>query len=163
MRHLSEEQLVRLFLENGPACQGRKHQSPGGEHLAVCPACRAKFEELHEVTAFLKESRVAAPASAWSQLKGRLVRSRRPGRDWTEPRWLPLVVVHLTVVVIALALILVLGGWLESSSAWDWLGRLTVISKLGPRGVVALVFLIGGGLGVLALTPVLWWESRSRG
>jgi len=90
-------------------------------------------------------------------------RSRRPERDWIEPRWLPLVVVNLAVVTIALGLVLILGGWLESSLLWRWMSKSDLASTIGPRGLVALAFIAGGGFCVLALTPVLWWESRARG
>jgi len=90
-------------------------------------------------------------------------RSRRPSRDWTEPRWLPLVAAHLAVVVAVLALILALGGWLQASAFWERIGTLKFIGTIGPHGLVALAFLAAGGLCVLALTPVLWWESRTRG
>jgi len=71
--------------------------------------------------------------------------------------------VNLAVVIVAFALILVLGGWLESSSLWDWIRGSSLISMIGPRGLVGFAFIAGGGLCVLALTPVLWWESRTRG
>ncbi len=165
MQHLTEEQLVGLVLEHRVSYPSRQRQraDSGRQHLAACPECRAKYEELREVTAFLGESRAVPPVSAWWRLKGRMERSRRPGRDWTEPRWLPLVSVHLAVIVIAVALILVLGGWLESSSLWEWMRTSEFISTIGPRGLIGLAFIAGGGLCVLALTPVLWWESRTRG
>lgn len=165
MQHLTEEQLVGLVLEHSAShpSRTRERAASGRQHLGVCPECRAKYEELREVTGFLGESRAAPPVSAWSRLKGRMDRSRRPGRDWTEPRWLPLVSVHLAVIVIAVALILVLGGWLESSSLWEWMRTSEFVSRIGPRGLIGLAFIAGGGLCVLALTPVLWWESRTRG
>lgn len=152
MRHLSEEQLVSLILE-----RRSRHQ-----HLAECQQCRARYEELQQVTAFLQEARAVPPVNAWSRLKERLARSRRAARDWTEPRWLPLVFGHLAVVAIALVLIIMLGSRLASSSTWEWIGRASAIGAIGPRTLVAVVFLIGGGLGVLAMMPALWWESRRR-
>jgi len=166
MRHLTEERLVGLVLEDRALCGSRTRRSSdaGRQHLARCAECRAKYEELNEVTALLDGgSRAVAPVLAWSGLKGRMERSRRPVRDWTEPRWVPLVAAHLVVVVAALALIVVLGGWLESSRVWEWMGEFELVRTIGPRGLVGLAFLAGGGLCVLALTPVLWWESRSRG
>ncbi len=165
MQHLTEEQLVGLVIEPRVSYPSREREraDSGRQHLGVCPECWAKYEELHDVTSFLGESRAVPPVSAWSRLKLRMERSRRPGRDWTEPRWLPLVSVHLAVIVIAVALILVLGGWLESSSLWEWMRTFKFVSRIGPRGLVGLGFMVVGGFGVLALTPVLWWEFRTRG
>lgn len=156
MRHLSEEKLVGLVVEN------RDSGDLTRCHLGQCADCRAKYQRLLEVAAFLRESRAVPPVSAWSNLKGRLVSSLRPGRDWTEPRWLPLVLIHLGVVVTGLALIVTLGSWLESSSAWEWVARLPFVSAVGPRGLIGLAFVVGGGLFVLSLTPVICWELGSR-
>lgn len=157
MRHLTEEQLVGLVLHQDECADGEQR------HLRLCSECRARREELRHVSALLRESRALPPVSAWWRLKRRMERSTRPGRNWTEPRWLPLVGVHLATVAIAVGAILILGNWLESSGLWESIGTLGFISAIGPRALVVLAFIAVGGLGVLALTPILWWESRTRG
>ncbi|RPI23460.1 MAG: hypothetical protein EHM61_19710 [Acidobacteria bacterium] len=161
MRHLTDEQLVGLVLRE-PGQPEIRQAGDGVLHVRSCPSCRAKSEELRQAIEALRESRAVPPVSAWSQLKGRLERSCRPVRDWTEPRWAPLVFIHLGIVLFALVLVLGLAGWLSSSSVWNLVGRLPLIDRIGPGGLIALIFLTAGGFLVLALTPVLWLENRRR-
>jgi hypothetical protein len=156
MKHLTEEQLMRLVLDRSTFEAGEQR------HLRLCSECGARHEELRQLAAYLCESWAVPPVSAWSRLRRRMERSRRPGRDWTEPRWLPLVAVHCSAVAITLGLILALGSWLGSSALWGRIGTLGFVSAIGPRGLVGLAFAVVGGLGVLAMMPILWWESRTR-
>jgi predicted anti-sigma-YlaC factor YlaD len=156
MRHLTEEELVRLVFGD----TRWEQQLRRGDHLRSCSQCRARYQVLSWGVGSLRQSTASPPALAWSRLKGRLERSRRPVWDWIEPRWLPLVILHLGAVLAALVLMIVLAGWLESSSVWESIARLPMVGAMGPRRLVGLVFLVGGGLFVLALTPVLCLESK---
>ena len=157
MRHLQDEEMVSLAFD----------ELTGGEreaceaHLRACSGCMAAYEQIGRAVALLeKEPTEPAPPFAWAKIKARIEQSGA-GRDWKEPRWVPLVLGNAGAIALVIVLITLTGGWLERASVWQAIRTWPLAREIGPRSLTALVFFGIGALVTLALTPILWWETRN--
>jgi anti-sigma factor RsiW len=156
MWHLQDEDLVGLVFEELPAPQREACEA----HLRNCAACTSAYRELARAIAILERGPAEpAPPFAWARLQGRIVRSV-PRGDWSEPAWMPLILGNAAGILLILALIFWSGGWLEKASIWQSIRTWPLAAQVGPRYLTALLFFGAGALVTLALTPILWWESR---
>jgi anti-sigma factor RsiW len=156
MWHLQDEDRVGLVFEELP-----DHQRETCEmHLRTCPACTSAYDELARAVVLLERGPTEpAPPFAWARLKVRIERSVSRG-DWCEPAWMPLILGNAAGILLILALIFWGGGWLEKASIWQSIRTWPLAAEVGPRCLTALLFFGAGALVTLALTPILWWESR---
>jgi anti-sigma factor RsiW len=156
MWHLQDEDLVGLAFAELPALQ--KATCEG--HLRTCPACASAYEELARAVAWLEKGPTQpAPPFAWARLKGRIERSISR-KDWREPAWTPLILGNVAGILLILMLIFWGGGWLENATVWQSIRMWPLAARFGPRGLTALFFFGVGAMATLAMTPILWWESR---
>jgi anti-sigma factor RsiW len=156
MWHLQDEELVGLVFAELPAFQ----KATCEEHLRTCSACAAAYEELNRAVAFLEKGPTQpVPPFAWARLKGRIERSV-PRNDWCEPAWTPLILGNVAGMLLILVVIFWGGGWLEHATVWQSIRMWPLAAEVGPRGLTALFFFGAGAMGTLAMTPILWWESR---
>ena len=89
MKHLSEERLVEL-LEGGAA---------EADHLETCPACRERFDALHQTWGLLRDDPIPEPSPLFWQHLSERVRvaidvespetpsAERSVRSWGLRRW----------------------------------------------------------------------------
>jgi hypothetical protein len=129
-------------------------------HLAACPVCTAACNQLGRAAALLeREPMEPAPAFAWPRLKASIDRTGAC-RDWDEPAWAPLILRNVAGILVAILLMVLAAGWLERADFWHSIQSWPVTRGIGPLSLAALVFFGAGALVTLALTPILWWETR---
>jgi len=158
MKHLTEEDLIAYACGN-PSGEGL---DAAKAHLGECSLCAASVKETRSILEGLERLPIVPPPTfAWSRLQARVQATSQPGRAPEEPRWLALALAHVGAVLAAAALIVASGAWLSSSELWAALAQIPAARALGPTGATALCFFGIGTLASLALTPALWWESRS--
>jgi hypothetical protein len=156
MRHLQDEELVGLAFDElsgagRAACK---------EHVQDCTVCAGALDSLTQAIALVeKEPTEPPPPFAWARLKIRIGKTGA-GSDWQEPAWRPLILGNAAGIILVLILIFFAGGWLERASVWQEIRTWPLAAEVGPRSLTALVFFSAGALATLALTPILWWESR---
>jgi hypothetical protein len=156
MRHLQKEELVGLVFDELAGKEWESCQS----HLRTCPECEAAFEALARAVSLLQnEPTEAPPPFAWARLKARIDKSG-PGRDWTDPAWVPLIVRNVAGMILVLLFIFLAGGWLSTTTLWQSLRTYRLAAEIGPRGLMTILFFCAGSIATLALAPILWWESR---
>ena len=156
MRHLTEDELVARAFDHDPSGSGA--QVAG--HLEHCAECRAALGCLARAVALLEaEPMEPAPLQAWQRLRSRL-EAERVGNDWTEPRWLPLILAHAGGAALVLVAIVLAGAWLETTVLWHSIRLWPLARATGGWGVAGVLFFLAGTLATLAMAPVLWWESR---
>jgi anti-sigma factor RsiW len=157
MEHLREEELVALALDEGSS----EARTSSCLHLECCPECRTALRDLIRAVALLEaEPTEPVPPHAWTRLRSQLEDARRT-RDWTDASWIPITLAHAGGAVLMLVAAILLGTWLESTTLWLSIRTWPLARAAGGWGVAAAVFFGGGTFVTLALTPVLWWESRS--
>jgi anti-sigma factor RsiW len=155
-RHLRDDELVALAFAE---LSGRK-ETDCRQHLASCKRCRTDLNTLEQAIAALeRESLQSPPPFAWYRLRARIAKSGI-ARDWQEPKWLPVILGHAGGVLLIIAIVLVLGNWLETAPVWEYLRLWSFARSFGPHGLVALAIFSAGTLLTLAMTPVFWWESQ---
>ncbi len=156
MSHLQDEEMVGLVF--GELDEDERDSCL--PHLRSCPDCTAAVDRLSRAVALLeKRPMEPAPPFAWTRIKSRIERSGA-SQDWSEPAWLPLILGNVAGIVLIISLISVGGMLLESASVWRVVRAWPLAREIGPRNLAALVFFGMGALVTLALTPILWWESR---
>ena len=155
-RHLRDDDLVALVFSE----LSERKAAICRRHLDSCKQCRMELDTLQQAVETLEqESLESPPPFAWSKLSARIAKSGI-AREWQEPNWLPLILGHAGGVLLIIAIVLVLGSWLESARVWGYLRLWSFAHTFGPRGLVALAIFSCGALLTLALTPVFWWESQ---
>ncbi len=156
MGHLQDEELVGLVFDE----LAREERDSCNKHLSACPGCTASFVALARAVNLLeKEPTEAPPPFAWARLKARIEKSGTE-RDWADPAWTPLILGHVTGMILVLVFIFLAGGWLATTPLWQSLRTWKLAAEIGPRGLTAVFFFGAGALVTLALAPIFWWESR---
>ena len=141
MEHLSDVELIDLI----GACTSSERTRAAGEHLAVCPSCKARYDEFLRTWQRLDAWGVQPPAM---DLSARIIRAAKAGRPSRSRAW---------TIFKAAASILVAVGLGFGSARWmrrqevasapaigaddvvDSL-RLDVLSRPAPTGLVGALF-----------------------
>lgn len=164
MRHLIDQEMVALVFGELPPGFGPADVTDWKAHLAACPECTRRLEDLRGTVDILHRSPLEPPPPfGWARLQARIRRQEVPKGVQVDPSWIPVVFGHIGGIFLAVTLIAVGGSALESASIWKSIGPWPICREIGARGIVALVFFSGGSLLALALAPVIWWESRRSG
>jgi anti-sigma factor RsiW len=133
-------------------------------HLADCAECRTYLSTLEQVDRALRcWGEEAPPDGVRERTLARIGRAaQRVPRRRRSQTALPLLAL-VPAMAAAVALTSVVATRLADWACWERLAVWPGVSLLGAFGVTALLMLIAGGLGSLALAPALVLESRKSG
>jgi anti-sigma factor RsiW len=131
-------------------------------HVEGCAECQEYLAMLRQVEASLRGwADETPPAGVWETVRARIAQAPRPLQARPLPGAAALLVL-LPAIAAALAVVRVVGATLKSLPFWPWLAQWPGVEIVGSSGVAALLLLVLGGLGSLALAPALLLESRQR-
>jgi len=152
----SRNALLALHYHEGEPGQHARTRA----HVEGCADCADYLATLRGVEGALRGWVDQAPPDVWEGIRARVARSAPPLRPARSlPRSAELLAL-LPAMAGCLALAWMMAGGLASLPFWPWLAQWAVVQFLGSFGVAAVLLIVLGGLGSLALAPALLLENR---
>jgi hypothetical protein len=142
MKHLSEEELIELYYDEG--------ERPAAAHLQACRPCAARYKELQQSlnaislrnpdrsrTATAQGQRAQYGERVWEALRPRLIPYQKKSRTWRG--WVQWRTVTLTVGCTMLLATAFLGGryWEQHTAKKD-----NIIANASPHGAQRTVLVV---------------------